>query len=144
MDHILGFQEPYETYDPSKFFLYFYLGSAESARSILSTISGAMLGVAGTVFSITLVALTLASSQFGPRLLAQFHARPAEPGRIGHLHSHFYILLIGLYGPLSQVNDDHFRTPSFHPVCHRCDGGQYFFTHHFHPSYFNEAYRLIR
>lgn len=39
--------------------------SADSARSVLSTISGAMIGVAGTVFSITLVALTLASSQFG-------------------------------------------------------------------------------
>ncbi len=31
-----------------------------------------MIGVAGTVFSITLVALTLASSQFGPRLLQNF------------------------------------------------------------------------
>jgi uncharacterized membrane protein len=34
--------------------------------------AGAMLGVAGTVFSITLVALTLASSQFGARLLRNF------------------------------------------------------------------------
>lgn len=46
--------------------------SVDSARSVLSTISGAMIGVAGTVFSITLVALTLASSQFGPRLLRNF------------------------------------------------------------------------
>jgi uncharacterized membrane protein len=51
---------------------FFFVNSADSARSILSTISGAMIGVAGTVFSVTLVALTLASSQFGPRLIKNF------------------------------------------------------------------------
>jgi len=51
---------------------YLFIGSVDSARSILSTISGAMIGVAGTVFSITLVALTLASSQFGSRLIRNF------------------------------------------------------------------------
>ncbi|WP_254073614.1 DUF2254 domain-containing protein [Cellulophaga sp. HaHaR_3_176] len=50
----------------------FFVNSADSARSILTTISAAMIGVAGTVFSITLVALTLASSQFGPRLIRNF------------------------------------------------------------------------
>jgi uncharacterized membrane protein len=48
---------------------FFFVNSVDSARSILSTISGAMIGVAGTVFSVTLVALTLASSQLGPRLI---------------------------------------------------------------------------
>ena len=51
---------------------FFLVESADSARSILSTISSAMMGVAGTVFSITLVVLTLASSQFGPRLIKNF------------------------------------------------------------------------
>ncbi|GHC42972.1 DUF2254 domain-containing protein [Ulvibacter litoralis] len=51
---------------------FFIVNSADSARSILTTISAAMIGVAGTVFSITLVALTLASSQFGPRLIRNF------------------------------------------------------------------------
>lgn len=41
---------------------FFIVNSPDSARTILSTISGAMIGVAGTVFSVTLVALTLASS----------------------------------------------------------------------------------
>lgn len=50
----------------------FFVSSASSGRSILTTISGAMIGAAGTVFSITLVALTLASSQFGPRLIKNF------------------------------------------------------------------------
>ena len=54
---------------PARFFL---VNNADSARSILATISGAMIGVAGTVFSVTLVALTLASSQLGPRLIKNF------------------------------------------------------------------------
>ena len=49
-----------------------YTGSAEGARSMLSTIAGSMLTVAGLTFSITVAALTLASSQFGPRLLRNF------------------------------------------------------------------------
>lgn len=53
-------------------FRFFIVNSPDSARTILSTISGAMIGVAGTVFSVTLVALTLASSQFGPRLIQKF------------------------------------------------------------------------
>ncbi|WP_311568164.1 DUF2254 family protein [Photobacterium arenosum] len=52
-----------------------FTGGAEGARSVLSTIAGSMVTVAGVAFSITIVALTLASSQFGPRLLAKFHAR---------------------------------------------------------------------
>lgn len=51
---------------------FFPVNSSDSARSILTTISGAMIGVAGTVFSVTLVALTLASSRFGPRLIKNF------------------------------------------------------------------------
>jgi len=49
-----------------------YTGGPEGARSILSTIAGSMITVAGVVFSITIVALTLASSQFGSRLLRNF------------------------------------------------------------------------
>jgi len=51
---------------------YFFIDNIDSAQSILTTIATAMIGVAGTVFSITLVALTLASSQFGPRLIRNF------------------------------------------------------------------------
>jgi uncharacterized membrane protein len=39
---------------------------------MLSAIAGSMVTVAGTVFSITTVALSLASGQFGPRLLRNF------------------------------------------------------------------------
>jgi len=45
---------------------------AEGTRALLSTVAGSMITVTGVVFSITIVALTLASSQFGPRLLRNF------------------------------------------------------------------------
>lgn len=47
-------------------------GGPEGARALLSTVAGSMITVAGVVFSITIVALSLASSQFGPRLLRNF------------------------------------------------------------------------
>lgn len=49
-----------------------YTGGPEGARAVLSVIAGSMMTVAGVVFSITIVALTLASPQFGPRLLRSF------------------------------------------------------------------------
>lgn len=49
-----------------------YTGGPAGARSLLSAVAGSMSTVAGTVFSITIVALQLASSQFGPRLLRNF------------------------------------------------------------------------
>ncbi|CAN5175373.1 DUF2254 domain-containing protein [soil metagenome] len=47
-------------------------GGAEGARGLLSSIAGSMITVAGVTFSITLVALQLASSQFSPRVLRNF------------------------------------------------------------------------
>lgn len=44
-------------------------GTADTARVILTTIAAAIITVIGIVFSITIVVLTLASTQFGPRML---------------------------------------------------------------------------
>lgn len=59
-------------YEPKGILKFVFSDSAQSAETILSTIAAAMIGLAGTVFSITLVVLTLASSQFGSRLLRNF------------------------------------------------------------------------
>ena len=45
---------------------------ADAARSVLIGIAAAVITVAGVVFSITILALTLASQQFGPRMLRRF------------------------------------------------------------------------
>lgn len=47
-------------------------GSPEAARTLLLLVAGSMIGVAGVTFSITIVTLTLATSQFGNRLLRHF------------------------------------------------------------------------
>lgn len=53
--------------------------SAESSRSTLSTIAGAMMTVAGVTFSITVVAVAQASSQYTPRILRTFlRDRPSQ------------------------------------------------------------------
>ena len=49
-----------------------FTGGAEGASSLLAAIAGSMITIAGVVFSMTLVALSLASSQLGPRLLHNF------------------------------------------------------------------------
>jgi uncharacterized membrane protein len=49
-----------------------YLFGPEGARAILSAIASSMITVAGLTFSITMLTLQLASSQFGPRLLRNF------------------------------------------------------------------------
>ena len=47
-------------------------GSADAARAVLIGLAAAVVTVAGVVFSITILALQLASQQFGPRMLRNF------------------------------------------------------------------------
>jgi uncharacterized membrane protein len=47
-------------------------GGPDAARTILTAIAAAVITVVGVVFSITILALQLASTQFGPRMLRNF------------------------------------------------------------------------
>ncbi len=47
-------------------------GSADAERQVLIAIAAAVITVIGVVFSITILALTLASQQFGPRMMRNF------------------------------------------------------------------------
>jgi uncharacterized membrane protein len=49
-----------------------FADSVGGARSLLGVIAGSAIGVAGTIFSITIAALSLTSGQMGPRLLRSF------------------------------------------------------------------------
>ncbi|MDQ6931003.1 MAG: DUF2254 domain-containing protein [Candidatus Eremiobacteraeota bacterium] len=49
-----------------------YNGGSTGARTLLGAIASSTIGVAGTVFSITIAALSLAAGQMGPRLLRNF------------------------------------------------------------------------
>ena len=49
-----------------------YDGGGTGARTLLGAVVASTIGVAGTVFSITIAALSLAAGQMGPRLLRNF------------------------------------------------------------------------
>ena len=49
-----------------------YNGGGTGARTLLGAVASSTIGVAGTVFSITIALLSLAAGQMGPRLLRNF------------------------------------------------------------------------
>ena len=49
-----------------------FAAGPQAAHTLLATIAGGMIGVAGVTFSITIVTLAMASQQMGPRLLRGF------------------------------------------------------------------------
>ena len=67
----------------------------EGSRAVLSTVAGSMMTIASVTFSITIVALQLASSQFGPRLLRNFMRDRGNQVAMGTFIATFtYCLLI--------------------------------------------------
>jgi hypothetical protein len=53
-------------------FRWLYRGGMDGSQAVLATIAGSMITVAGVTFSVVIVAFTLASTQFGPRILLTF------------------------------------------------------------------------
>jgi len=51
---------------------FFYYANPDNIRTFLGVCATSILGVAGVTFSITIASLTLASQQYGPRLLRNF------------------------------------------------------------------------
>lgn len=74
---------------------WFYSNKADGARAILTTIAGSMMTVAAVTFSITMVAVTSAAGQYGPRLIGNFMRDRANQITLGTFTSTFvYCLLI--------------------------------------------------
>lgn len=76
-------------------------GGPEGARVLLGAVATATITVASTVFSITIVALTLAANQFGPRLLRGFMRDRGNQVSLGAFLATFvYCLLVlrSVYG----------------------------------------------
>jgi uncharacterized membrane protein len=72
-----------------------YTFGPEGARAILSAIASSMITVAGLTFSITMLTLQLASSQFGPRLLRNFMRDRGNQIVLGtYLATFVYCLLV--------------------------------------------------
>lgn len=74
---------------------FIWSGGAEGARGLLQTVAGSMITVAGVTFSITMVALSFASSQFGSRLLRNFMSDTGNQVVLGTFIAAFiYCLLV--------------------------------------------------
>jgi uncharacterized membrane protein len=72
-----------------------FQGDGSAARTVLSVIAGSLITVAGLVFSITMVALQLTSSQFSPRVLRTFFADRITQLTIGvYVGTFVYALLV--------------------------------------------------
>lgn len=72
-----------------------YSGGGTGARTMLGAIASSTIGVAGTVFSITIAALSLAAGQMGPRLLRNFVRDRANQVTLGVFLATFaYALMV--------------------------------------------------
>lgn len=92
----------------------FLVTTVDSARSLLSAIAGGTISAAAVVFSLTLVAVQLASSQFSPRTLGTFLGDRFQQVVIGLVLGSFgYSLLVlrEVRGPL--VEDGGAVVPGF-------------------------------
>ncbi|MBP6995173.1 MAG: DUF2254 domain-containing protein [Phycicoccus sp.] len=75
---------------------WFFSGNAAAASAILSTIASAMVSITALVFSITMVVIQLASSQFTPRLLGDFLASRVTQVTLGIFTSSFVFAFLVL------------------------------------------------
>ena len=88
---------------------FLYHSDADIIRTLLTTIAGSVMTVVSITFSITIVALTNASSQFGPRLIRNFMEDVSTQIVLGVFISLFVYCLI-----LTRMTD-HFANQSFLP-----------------------------
>lgn len=81
------------------------ISGAEGARGVLATIAGSIITVTGVVFSITIVVLQLASSQFSPRVLRNFTTDRANQVVLGVFIGTFTYALLVLRTVRSEIDD---------------------------------------
>lgn len=90
---------------------YVFQGGPDGARSVLGDIAGGMISMTGLVFSITMVILQLASSQFSPRVLGNFLGNRITQWTFGVFTGTFvYALAVIRY-----VRGDYGETSAFVP-----------------------------
>jgi len=97
-------------FTPEGIFKIIFSENSDSGRTVLTVIAGSMVGIAGTVFSITIVVLQLASSQFGPRLLQNFMYKRLNQVVLGQYVGVFLYSIIVINA--MRDNDDYAFIPN--------------------------------
>lgn len=88
--------DAHSSWELQKKFPRFFGVSADGSRTILSVIASSAIAVAGVTFSITIVSLSLAASQYTPRVLRNFMRDRSNQIVLGTLVSIFIYCLIVL------------------------------------------------
>lgn len=92
---------------------YLFKGGPEAAREVLSTVASSMMTFTGLVFSVTMVVLQLASSQFSPRVIRTFlKDRPSQLS-LGTFVGTFVFALLGLRKARGAGDGFELHVPSF-------------------------------
>lgn len=89
LDHILSIRD-------KKAIAWLYLSDAETIRNFLLAIAVAIIGVVGVVFTIIMVPLSIAASQFGPRLLRTFLRDTGTQVTLGTFNATFIFCMVVL------------------------------------------------
>jgi uncharacterized membrane protein len=87
-----------ESLDTTVHLPFLFAGGPEGARALLSAIITSMITFTGLVFSITIVALQLTSSQFSPRVLRSFLGDRFNQVALGVFVATFVYALVVLRG----------------------------------------------
>src|SRR5580704_11247740 len=82
-------------------------GNADAERQVLIAIAAAVITVVGVVFSITILALTLASQQFGPRMMRNFVRDIGNQVTLGVFVGTFVYSVLGL-GSITSISSGNF------------------------------------
>lgn len=89
--------------DPDTLSPLIFVSSPDTARHVTSTLLSSMITMTSLVFSITMVVLTLAASQFGPRLIRSFMSSPRTQYVLGAfvMTSVYCLVVLGTIGAAS-------------------------------------------
>lgn len=90
-----------------------YTGGPDGARAVLSVVASSMINVAGVVFSITVVILSLATQQFGTYILRSFMQDRGNQAVLGAFLSTFIYCLMVLRSV--RGGDDGLESSQFIP-----------------------------
>jgi uncharacterized membrane protein len=81
-------------------------GTADADRQVLIAIAAAVITVIGVVFSITILALTLASQQFGPRMMRTFMRDTGNQVTLGVFVGTFVFSVLALGSINTDISGD--------------------------------------
>jgi len=112
-----------------------FSGTADAARTILSVIAGSLITVISLLFSITVLTLQQASTQFSPRVMRKFTSDRGSQNVLGiYIATFLYALLV-----LRQIQGEDSPVGTFIPILSVtvaiifaliCMGALVYFIHH--------------